>query len=195
MANRYELYLRQRPLVYDLGLSGKRTHVFELTLEGGKSVRSDIFIDSIPFRDSFSISENENGELAIRCGSGGYLLLSPYYAVLTTFGLGPYGIRLDSNEISVGAGILVQETPYRDKEATSKKYVDTADAAKQNKLSGTAGQYVGFDADGAAEAQEALQGSLVSLLTDSGIVSMSAADYAAAAAAGTLADNVWYGVY
>lgn len=55
MANRYELYLRQRPAVYDLGLSGKRTHVFELTLEGGKSVRSDVFIDSLPFRDSFEV--------------------------------------------------------------------------------------------------------------------------------------------
>lgn len=74
-------------------------------------------------------------------------------------------------------------------------HVHPNDETKQDKLTGTAGQYVGFDADGAAEAQDALQGSLVSLLTDSGIVSMSSADYAAAAAAGTLADNVWYGVY
>lgn len=57
MANRYELYLRQRPAVYDLGLSGKRTHVFELALEGGKSVRSDVFIDSIPFRESFEVND------------------------------------------------------------------------------------------------------------------------------------------
>ena len=49
-------------------------------------------------------------------------------------------------------------TPVADTDAANKKYVDDAAATKQNKLTGTAGQVVGFDASGDAVAQEAPAG-------------------------------------
>ena len=48
--------------------------------------------------------------------------------------------------------------PQSDNQAANKKYVDDADAGKQDKLTGTQGQVVGFDASGAAVAQAAPSG-------------------------------------